>query len=72
MLMMSLRKQEPDPYDPDQLMTLEQVARLLQLGHQTIRNHVATGKFPEPLTIGRSVRWRRKEVVEFLASLRSG
>ena len=38
MLMMSVPTQDPEPYDPDQLMTMEQVSRLFQVSIQTVRN----------------------------------
>lgn len=67
MLMMSRSTAEPDPSDPDQLLTIQQVAGLLQICEQTIRNRVASGTFLPPThRVGRLVRWRRADVLEFV------
>lgn len=63
----SKTKCAPDTQDPEQLLTILQVAQLLQCSEQTIRNHIAEGKFPGPTNrFGKMVRWRRANVVEYL------
>lgn len=73
MLMLSLRKPDPDPYDPDQLLSIKQVAQLLQVCEQTVRNKIETGEFLPPThQLGRQLRWRRAELLEYLSRLRCG
>ncbi len=63
MLMMSRSVPEPDSDDPEQLLTIRQVACLLQVSEQTIRNRIASGTFLPPThRDGRLVRWRRADL----------
>lgn len=71
MLMMSIRKPEPDPFDPNQLLTIKQVSQLLQVGEQTIRNQIESGRFLAPThQFGRQLRWRRAELLEYMSRLK--
>ncbi|MEQ9410700.1 MAG: helix-turn-helix domain-containing protein [Fuerstiella sp.] len=71
MLMMTTRKPDPDPYDPNQLLTIKHVAQLLQVGEQTIRNRIELGQFLAPThKFGRQLRWRRAELLEYLKQLK--
>lgn len=72
MLMMSLRKPNPDPFDPEQLLTIQQVAQLMQCGIQTIRNRIDSGTFLAPThRMGRQIRWRRMDVLEYMGRFRT-
>lgn len=67
MLMMSPRTPEPDPIDPEQLLTIQHVAQLLQVSVQTIRNRLDGGQFLPPThRFGRQIRWRRSDVIAYL------
>lgn len=50
-----------------ELMTVKELSELLKIAPRTIWRHVATGAVPEPIRIGRSVRWSRAKVEEWLA-----
>ena len=50
------------------LLTIRDVARRLNLSVSTVRRLVREGKFPPPLRIGNSHRWRPEVVEEFLKS----
>jgi excisionase family DNA binding protein len=45
--------------EPDDLLTIDEVAAMFKLDERTIRRHVASGEFPKPVRVGRTVRWRR-------------
>jgi predicted DNA-binding transcriptional regulator AlpA len=45
--------------EPNDLLTIEEVAAMFKMDERTIRRHVATGEFAKPVRVGRSVRWRR-------------
>lgn len=67
MLMMNRAVPEPDPIDPEQLLTIRQVAQMLQYSEQTIRNRIASGTFLPPThRDGRLVRWRRADILSFM------
>ena len=73
MLMMSVAKPKPDPYDPEQLLTIQQVAQLLQYSVQTIRNRVDSGHFLPPThRDGRQIRWRRADLLDHLRNAQYG
>jgi len=72
MLMMSPGKPTPDPFDPEQLLTIYQVAQLMQYSVQTIRNRVDSGRFLPPThRDGRMIRWRRADLLAYLHRLRT-
>ena len=49
------------------LIGIKDLAYLLDLKPQTIRNKLANNSFPiQPIKIGGSVRWRLVEVTEFI------
>jgi len=49
------------------LFTIQDVAEMLQVAVRTVRRLRSTGKLPQPVTIGRSVRWRREDLEEWIA-----
>lgn len=66
MLMFSKKKLPPGG-DPLQSYTIAQVAQLLQVGEQTVRNMVDRGEFPKPFKAGRSTRWLASAVQAWIA-----
>jgi excisionase family DNA binding protein len=52
------------------LLTVRDLAAMLQVGTRTIYNLSAAGKLPAPLKIGGSVRWERVVIDTWLAGLR--
>lgn len=51
------------------LLTVKEVAYLLSLSERTVWTRSGTGELPRPITIGRSKRWVRKEIENFLEDL---
>lgn len=49
------------------LLDIHSVAQLLSLSSRTVRRLERRGQFPEPMRIGRSVRWRSQDVLTWLA-----
>lgn len=43
------------------LLTIDQVANLLQVSTRSVRRMRATGAIPAPILIGKSVRWRSED-----------
>jgi predicted DNA-binding transcriptional regulator AlpA len=61
------------PVDPDQMIGAIAVAKLLNVNKGHIDRLNATGRLPRPIRLGRSVRWRKATIVEFVeASERAG
>lgn len=46
--------------------TLQEVSKLLQADPTTIRRWSKAGKFPKPIQIGRTVRYKTAEIQAFL------
>lgn len=52
-----------------ELLTCDQVQKIVPLTTSTIYRLVRAGKFPAPIKIGgRNVRWLRNEVLQYLES----
>ncbi|RCS41247.1 DNA-binding protein [Bremerella cremea] len=50
------------------LLSQTELARLLELSSRTISRMNASRKIPQPVRVGRSVRWRRDEVEQWIAA----
>lgn len=48
------------------LLTAKQVAVALQVSTRTLWRMLASGQLIKPLKIGRSVRWRKQELLEWI------
>jgi predicted DNA-binding transcriptional regulator AlpA len=46
----------------DEMLTIDEVSTMFKVDVRTIRRRVTTGDFPEPVRIGRSVRWKRSDL----------
>lgn len=57
------------PKDPDDLLTYQQVARMLDLSEDTLRRMIADGDWPEPTLFGKQYRWRAGRVSEFMKAV---
>lgn len=57
----------PEEDDEPLLMTAAQVARLLQISLRTLWRLRSGRKLPLPLNLGAAVRWRREEVLAWVA-----
>lgn len=53
----------------DQLLTRADLSRLLQMSKRTISRMLSAGELPQPVRIGRSVRWRESDVAQYLDNL---
>ena len=49
-----------------QLLTIKEVAQRLAVSVDTIRRLAEARKFPQPVRVGRSVRWRMADVEAYL------
>jgi len=50
------------------LLSAAQLAKELSISTRTISRLASSGKLPKPIAIGRSVRWRRDDIVSWLAA----
>ena len=50
------------------MMDVRDVARELKVSPRQVWKLVASGQFPKPVRIARSVRWRRDEVTAWIAA----
>jgi len=53
----------------ERLLRLEEVLRLLQISESTWKAGVKAGRFPPPIKIGRANRWRRSDILAFIAGM---
>ena len=51
------------------LLTYDDVAHMLGVEKATVRKMVKTGEFPEPIKIGKLIRWRADRVKEYLLEI---
>jgi len=62
-------KQSAQPcVQPQQLLTAEQLAQLLQMSLRSIRRKASDGELPPPIRLGRLTRWRRDVIESWLAN----
>ena len=56
------------PHQPaGDLLTKQEVARLLRVSVRTLERHVALGKFLAPIRFSqRCIRWRRQDIDDYL------
>ncbi len=60
-----------DPHDKSievALLTLPQVAGMVNMGERTFRRLVDSGAAPTPVRINRMVRWEKKKVEAWIAA----
>ncbi|MBI5864816.1 MAG: excisionase family DNA-binding protein [Planctomycetes bacterium] len=50
----------------DRLLTVREVAARLGISGRQIQKLLASGRFPAPVRLGRSVRWRDGDVSRFI------
>lgn len=56
------------PVDPTELLTAGDLARRLRLSIRMVRKLNSEGSLPNPIRLGRSIRWRASEVAEWIAA----
>jgi excisionase family DNA binding protein len=54
--------------DGNQLLTIEQVAEFLNIPIASVRKMRSLGKFAPGYKVGRHIRWRRSDILEWLES----
>lgn len=59
---------EQMPVDPIELLTAGDLARRLRISIRQIRKLHSDALMPAPLRLGRSARWRKMEIGEWLAA----
>lgn len=52
-----------------EILTVNDVAKLLKLSIRSVWRHVATNAIVKPIRIGGSLRWRASDVANWLASI---
>lgn len=50
------------------LLKVEQVAKMLGLSERSVWRLTSTGEIPAPIKLGRSRRWSRKTIEDFVES----
>lgn len=50
------------------LLTIEDVARMLSVSTRTVRRLRQEGRIPQPLIVGRSVRWNRETLMQWIGA----
>ena len=53
---------------PCELITANQLAKLLSISERTLYRLKSTGQLPAPIVLGGSVRWRLTEVRDWIAN----
>jgi len=61
------RQRQPDGQSP-LMMTVQELARELQLSVKTVRRHEKEGKIPEPARLGQQIRWPRQMILDWIAA----
>lgn len=54
------------PQEENQLITIKEVSSIIGFNPDWIYKRIATNTFPKPIKIGRSSRWRRGMIDEWL------
>lgn len=57
----------PSTADEPLLLSAPELARLLGVSVRTVRTLDTLGRLPQPVRVGRAVRWSRQAVVEWIA-----
>ena len=57
-----------DPGDAPALLPAKHVAKLLQISTRTLWRLLSAGKIITPIKLGRSVRWRKEELMRWIAA----
>ena len=50
------------------LLRIQEVAMMLNLGESSVWRHVKNGDLPKPIKIGGTTRWRRETLESWIAS----
>ena len=50
----------------DRLLTRNEVLEILAVGDQTLRRMLRRGEFPQPVRVGRQLRWHPAQIREWL------
>lgn len=53
--------------EPPLLLTVDEVARLLGISVRSVWRLTSLGELPGPITLGRSKRWARRAIEEYVA-----
>lgn len=51
-----------------ELINVSELADLLSLSVRTVWRLNSAGRLPKPVRLGRSVKWRKNEIIDWLAS----
>ena len=56
---------QPEPRIP-LLISVETLAEMLDISPRSVWRRLSSGEMIEPIKIGKSVRWRRQEVIDWV------
>ena len=51
---------------PERLMKIKEVAEYFSMNSRTLRRLWERGEFPQPIRLGKVLRWREQSLVEFV------
>jgi predicted DNA-binding transcriptional regulator AlpA len=51
---------------PERLMKLDEVAKYFSMNSRTLRRLWKRGEFPEPIRLGKCLRWREQALIDFV------
>lgn len=51
-----------------ELLTVKEVSGALRLSQRQVWKLAASGRLPKPVKLGRSARWRRDQIEEFISN----
>ena len=60
----------PKPDDEERLMSLEEVAKKLEMSSRSVRRLIARGELPEPVKVLASPRLHHSDVMKYLETLK--
>ena len=69
---MNTTDEEPVSAPPTRLLSTAQVMDLMQFGRTKLYELTDAGEFPQPLRIGRHLRWRADELQAWIEGLPAG
>ena len=66
---MNVKNEIKEQVSVPEVLTVNDVAKLLKLSIRSVWRHVATNAIVKPIRIGRSLRWRASDIATWLASI---
>jgi len=61
-------EQKINPVDDNKLLSVDEVAKLLNIGKSTIWHKVKNNSFPKPIKIGNLKKWRYGDIKHYITA----